>query len=74
MLWCGRLEKENQETQKRAAERERQKIIQQKKRDAPEPPSSEEAEVVPLRFNGILQPGWDFLVPKSSLPPPPAPR
>ena len=45
---------------------------QQKKRDAPEPPSIEEAEVVPLRFNGTLQPGWDFLQ-KNSLPPPPAP-
>ena len=52
---------------------------EQKKRDASEQsteeaPSSEEVEVAPRRFDGTMQPGWGFLMPKSSSlsPPPPA--
>ena len=51
---------------------------EQKKRDASEQsteeaPSSEEVEVAPRRFDGTMQPGWGFLMPKSSsLSPPPA--
>ena len=50
---------------------------EQKKRDASEQsteeaPSSEEVEVAPRRFDGTMQPGWGFLMPKSSSLSPPA--
>ena len=50
---------------------------EQKKRDASEQsteeaPSSEEVEVAPRRFDGTVQPGWGFLMPKSSSLSPPA--